>query len=74
MHDAELQRLIRAARDHRTRAALAREEAAVRGSAWWGHTLLQQSADYYERRARDVDRQMHGLITSDPAAASPGEP
>lgn len=66
MDDPEVERLRRSARDHRARAALAREEAAARGASWWGHNMLRQSAEYYDRRARDADRQLQNLTAPRP--------
>ena len=65
MDDKERQNLRQEAADFRTLARKARAEAAIPKLEPWRQSLLQDSAEYYDRRADDAERR---LLAARPAA------
>jgi hypothetical protein len=43
------------ANEMRSRANEARSEAERRGSDFWGYTMLNQAAEYFEQRALELE-------------------
>lgn len=68
MDETERLELRRTVADFRSRAILARSEAVTPGQEPWRTALLNDSADYYDRRADEAEDQLLAAQTPDTAS------